>query len=225
MNINPLAIEIRSRKLGVLLRNAREVAHKSLVDAAELLNISVDEMEAFESGEASPSLPQLEALAHYYGVLLTHFWDNHLLEENHRTEVIDVATIRAIRQRIIGADLRKQRLEKGMDTASIAQAIGVEAEKIEAYEFAEEAIPLPILEALAQILGESLDRFVDHETTLGKKLQIQQRWAGFQNLPEELQEFISKPINRPYLQLAQRLSEMSVEKLRAVAEGLLEITL
>jgi len=38
-------------------------------------------------------------------------------------------------------------------------------------------------------------------------------------------DFISKPVNRPYLQLAQRLSEMSVEKLRMVAEGLLEITL
>ena len=43
-------------------------------------------------------------------------------------------------------------------------------------------------------------------------------------LSPELQAFISKPVNRPYLELAQRLSEMSVEKLRAVAEGLLEIT-
>lgn len=225
MNINPLAIEIRARKLGVLLRNAREVAHKSLVEAAEMLGISAAEMEAFESGEASPSLPQLEALAHYYGVLLTHFWDNHLLEENHRSEAIDLQTIRELRQRIIGADLRKQRLEKGIDIENIARAVGVTPEEIEAYEFSEQAIPLPILEAIAQLLNESLDRFVDHETPLGKRLEIQQRWAGFQALPEELQEFISKPINRPYLQLAQRLSEMSVEKLRAVAEGLLEITL
>ena len=41
----------------------------------------------------------------------------------------------------------------------------------------------------------------------------------------ELQGFVCKPINRPYLELAVRLSEMSVEKLRGVAEGLLEITL
>jgi hypothetical protein len=44
-------------------------------------------------------------------------------------------------------------------------------------------------------------------------------------MPSELQSFVVKPINQPYLELAQRLSEMSVEKLRAVAEGLLEITL
>jgi hypothetical protein len=48
---------------------------------------------------------------------------------------------------------------------------------------------------------------------------------NFAELSPELQDFLSKPINRPYLELAQRLSEMDVEKLRAVAEGLLEITL
>ena len=40
-----------------------------------------------------------------------------------------------------------------------------------------------------------------------------------------MQQFVSKPVNQPYLELAQRLSEMSVERLRSVAEGLLEITL
>ena len=43
-------------------------------------------------------------------------------------------------------------------------------------------------------------------------------------MPLDLQVFVSKPINRPYLELAIRLSEMSVDRLRAVAEGLLEIT-
>jgi hypothetical protein len=47
----------------------------------------------------------------------------------------------------------------------------------------------------------------------------------FDDLPPDLQDFISKPINRPFLEIAQRLSGLSVEKLRAVAEGLLEITL
>ena len=47
----------------------------------------------------------------------------------------------------------------------------------------------------------------------------------FKEMPPELQAFVAKPINLPYLELAQRLSEMSVDKLRAVAEGLLEITL
>jgi hypothetical protein len=44
-------------------------------------------------------------------------------------------------------------------------------------------------------------------------------------LPVELQDFVSKPINRPYLEIAHRLSEMPADQLRAVAEGLLAITL
>jgi len=48
--------------------------------------------------------------------------------------------------------------------------------------------------------------------------------VDFQNLPPEIQSFIVKPTNRPYLDLAIKLSEMSVEKLRSIAEGLLEIT-
>ncbi|NIP32622.1 MAG: hypothetical protein GWN00_13130, partial [Aliifodinibius sp.] len=47
----------------------------------------------------------------------------------------------------------------------------------------------------------------------------------FQNLPEELQEFIAKPVNQPYLELAKKLSELSADRLRGIAEGILEITL
>ena len=46
----------------------------------------------------------------------------------------------------------------------------------------------------------------------------------FLELPPEIQLFASKPVNLPYLELAMRLSELNAEKLRAVAEVLLEIT-
>jgi transcriptional regulator with XRE-family HTH domain len=42
---------------------------------------------------------------------------------------------------------------------------------------------------------------------------------------DELKEFISKPINLPFLELAMKLSRMDAKKLREIAEGLLEITL
>jgi hypothetical protein len=40
-----------------------------------------------------------------------------------------------------------------------------------------------------------------------------------------MQSFVCQPVNRPYLELAMKLSDLSREKLRAVAEGLLDITL
>lgn len=44
-------------------------------------------------------------------------------------------------------------------------------------------------------------------------------------LPADLREFLSKPENQSYLRMAKNLSELSVEKLRALAEGLLDLTL
>jgi hypothetical protein len=47
----------------------------------------------------------------------------------------------------------------------------------------------------------------------------------FLEMPVELREFVAMPVNRPYLQLAMKLSNMSRDKLRSVAEDLLDITL
>jgi len=47
----------------------------------------------------------------------------------------------------------------------------------------------------------------------------------FLELPHELQDFVCQPVNRPYLELALKLSSMPTDKLRSVAEGLLDITL
>jgi hypothetical protein len=44
-------------------------------------------------------------------------------------------------------------------------------------------------------------------------------------MPVEMQEFITKPINRPYIEVAMKLSSLSADELRAIAEGLLEITI
>ena len=44
-------------------------------------------------------------------------------------------------------------------------------------------------------------------------------------LPEELRQFVSMPVNRPYIELAMKLSNMSRDKLRSVAEDILDITL
>ena len=53
----------------------------------------------------------------------------------------------------------------------------------------------------------------------------QQAISEFLQLPPEVRAFVCMPVNRPYLDLARNLSQLSTEKLRAVAEGLLDITL
>jgi hypothetical protein len=46
----------------------------------------------------------------------------------------------------------------------------------------------------------------------------------FLEMPPDLREFVALPVNRPYLELAMKLSNMSRDKLRSVAENLLDIT-
>lgn len=226
MKIDPRSIAIRGRKLGILLRNARQAAQKDLEETANYLGISPSTLEAYEMGELSPSLPLLEALAEFYRVPLSHFWGNALLPTDQKSfSPQQVELIRQIRQSVIGVLLRKSRQEQGLTLEQLAEQVNIEPTQLEQYELGEEAIPLPVLEALALALHLKIDVFYDRQRMRQDVPYPDQNWESFQALPEELRNFICKPINRPYLDVAKRLSEMSVEKLRAVAEGLLEITL
>ena len=89
----------------------------------------------------------------------------------------------------------------------------------------QQPVPVPELEILAEALNRSVREFQDKDGPVGRWMSQQQAIQAFLALSPELQQFVTKPINGPYLELAQRLSEMSVDRLRAVAEGLLEITL
>ncbi len=226
MKVDPRSIALRGRKLGVLLRNARQVAQKDITEAAHYLGISPEKMTAYELGEESPSLPHLEALAELYGVPITHFWGSSLISpEPSSLSAQQVEILSQIRQRVIGTLLRKSRQEKGLEVEDVAEQVGIFPEQLERYELGEEAIPLPTLEALALVLQIKMDAFWDRKRVMKSGVVVDQDWQMFEALPEELKSFVCKPVNRPYIELAQRLSEMSVEKLRAVAEGLLEITL
>jgi transcriptional regulator with XRE-family HTH domain len=126
---------------------------------------------------------------------------------------------------MIGAQIRQARFNAGLSLESLAEKSGLEIEQLTLYEIGEQPIPLPELELLANVLNQPLKDFQDNRGPIGTWLKQQRVLQNFAELTPELQDFLSRPINRPYLELAQRLSEMNVEKLRAVAEGLLDITL
>ena len=68
MDNRPIAIAIRSKKLGVLIQSARNSSDYTLEECAEAIGVTSQELESFESGEVSPSLPEMEALAFYLQV-------------------------------------------------------------------------------------------------------------------------------------------------------------
>jgi transcriptional regulator with XRE-family HTH domain len=130
-----------------------------------------------------------------------------------------------LRQRMIGALLRQERNTASLSIKAVTQETGIPASRIKAYELGERAIPLPELEALLTALGGRIETFFDQSGPIGQWMTDQKSMQQFLGLPKELQAFVCQPVNRPYLELAMKLSSMSTDKLRSVAEGLLDITL
>jgi transcriptional regulator with XRE-family HTH domain len=217
---------LRAKKLGVLIRDARLAVGKSPADCARAIGVDVGRFETYELGEAAPSLPELELLAYFLDTPLEHFWGRNILSGKEKPgKQVDPRQLVTIRQRMIGVLLRQARLDAGLSIESLAQSAHLSPDELRRYELSEAPLPVPVLEALAGVLNRSLRDFHDRSGPVGVWSSQKHAVKDFLELPAELQAFVSKPINRPYLELAQRLSEMSVDKLRAVAEGLLEITL
>lgn len=226
MDNRPIAIAIRSKKLGVLIQSARKASEASPEECAEAIGVTTKQIEAFEIGEVSPSLPEMEALAFYLKVPMDYFWGREVADiSQSEPKVYEKDRLMRLRNRVIGASLRQARLQSGLTSLELASNIDVSEETLNTYELGEEAIPLPELEILANSVNRTIKDFQDNRGPIGTWIKQQRAMQHFADLSPELQDFISKPINRPYLEISQRLSEMSVDKLRAVAEGLLEITL
>lgn len=226
MSVNPIAMTLRTKKLGVLMKDARRAVGKSAEACAQAMSVPVATYEAYELGEGSPSLPQLEELAFFLNIPLEHFWGTRSLSEaasplgNVKRE-----QLLGLRQRKIGVQLRQARLAAGLSLEAAAEALGISPTELENYEFGEQPIPLPVLEAMATTVNHPLQELRDQRRPAGAWMTPQASAQDFLKLPPDLLEFASQPVNRPYLEVARRLSEMSTEKLRSIAEGLLEITL
>ncbi len=56
-------VSVRSRKLGVLIRDARLAARKTIPECAQAMGVTGGVFRAYEEGRRAPSLPELEMLA------------------------------------------------------------------------------------------------------------------------------------------------------------------
>ncbi len=219
------ASKIRARKLGILLYDARLASRRSIDECAKAIGTTPAAYEAFEAGTDSPSLPELEALAYFLNIPIDQFWSSHSLSEQKSDgRLLDVTRLLPLRQRMVGALLRKSRLTGNLSLQELEQKSGIPENQIRSYELGEKPVPLPDLELLINHLGGHLDEFFDQNGAVGAWMNERQTIQNFLELPTDLREFISKPVNRPYVELALRLSELSIERLRAIAEGILEIT-
>ena len=219
-------IAIRSKTLGLLIRDARTHARRSITECAQAIGVKSGQFRAYEEGLRAPSLPELEALVFFLDLPINHFWSKEIKSDKPMPyESLDLPRLLAVRQRKIGALLRQERMSASLSIRQLAAGTGISSSRIKAYELGERPIPLPELEAMIKTLGGRVESFFDRTGPVGQWMLNEEAIHDFLGLPMELRQFVAMPVNRPYLELAMKLSNMSRDKLRSVAEDLLDITL
>lgn len=225
--MNPeIAKTLRAKKLGILMKDARLSAGKTMKECGEAIGVSGSTISSYEKGKSSPSLPELELLSFFFKIPVSRFWkDTILASEETPTDQLDIEHSQAIRHRQIGVKIEAARLKLEKTYEEITEATGITYGRMKRFENGSSPIPVPDLELLSNQLEISMTNLFETETEVGQWIAAQSGISEFLKLPSELQTFIVKPINLPYLELASKLSKLSADELRVIAESLLEITI
>lgn len=219
-------ITIREKKLGLLIRDARMAERRSIKECADAIGVKAGVFRAYEEGRRAPSLPELEALVFFLKIPISQFWGNETVSDAPAPLTYeDITRLIALRQRMIGALIRQERTNANMSIRNLSAETGISQPRLKAYELGERTVSVPELESILAAMGSRIEVFFDQNGPVGEWMTGQLAMQKFMNLPKELQDFVCQPVNRPYLELAMKLSSMPRDKLRSVAEGLLDITL
>jgi transcriptional regulator with XRE-family HTH domain len=211
--------------LGVILKDAREAAHRTMREAAESIGMTTSALSAFESGRRSITLPELEALAYTYDVPIRHFLYNAQFLTEIKREKIDLARLILLRQKMIATRLRQLRAGKNLRLVELGKRTGIPGRRIKSYENGIRPITLTDLEGLASALGVEVGSFLEPLGPVGEWEMNRESDDQFQKLPADIRHFAAQPIHEPFLRLAMKMSDLPAGRLRDIAEAILDITL
>lgn len=220
------ALAIRRKIVGVLLQGARLRAGRTKKECAEAIGVNPSMITRFEDGRKDLALPQLELLAYLLNVPVSSFFKEKEQEKLvAREPEIPLEQTMALRDRIIGVLVRQARTDADMTQKDMAKALGVSPRRITQYEYGERPIPVAELQQIAEMLRLPITHFLDEGVgRVGRREQLQSQFESFSELPEDVRAFVSRYTNLPYLRVAIRISDMDADRIRKIAEGLLDIT-
>lgn len=219
--MKPDKMAIRRKIMGAVLRGVRLARKRTLEACAEVLGCTGEEIAQYERGERDISLPELEALAQFLQVPVADVIAGRMPSLADEPPTLS-SQARLLRAKIIGALLRKARLEAGKTVEEVAAEIECPPEMLERYEKGQEALSVLQLERAAEVLGVPFATFVQAPEMKPVPASLVQKPADdLAHLPPEVREFLSAPRNVPYVQVAMELSRFSAQGLRAIAEALL----
>jgi transcriptional regulator with XRE-family HTH domain len=222
--VDKQSLALRTKLLGAKMRDARMASGKSLRQIARAIGISSSTLSSYELGNRAISLPDLELFAYHTGVPVISLLGGSPRSTKKKPS-FDQDMMRSLRKRVIGASLRADRKSAGKTIRELAGDVGLPPSRISAYERGERTIPVPEMEIIVKALDRNIEEYFETEGPVGEWAASQGLFDIAQEMPAELRRFICEPDNLPFLQLAKRLSELPAERLRSVAEGLLDISL
>ena len=191
MNKQQQLFQIRTRKLGLLISDARKSNRRTVEETAKAIGVTESELLAYEKGSSAPSLPVLENLAFFLNVPIDHFWSNTSLSELPEEDTIkQKERLRRLRNRIIGASIRMHRNQLNFSLHEVSAATSISEELLAKYELGEESVPLPELELIAKTCDARIEEFFDKKGPIGEWRAKQIAQNQFQELPEEIRDFV-----------------------------------
>ncbi len=212
------ALVLERKIIGVLIRAAREKAHRTVKQVAQQLGVTSARVLQYEVGAREISLPELELLAAYVRMPIAYFLSGETRIEEQAIPFPAPQVLRT-RRAIVGAKLKQARLAAGKSARECAAAIGRAPSAMTRYERGVADIPITELELLARTVQVNLDYFVqDGAPRVKSAVPDPEAWT---RLPQELRTFILDPSSLPYLRMALKLRDLPADKLKELGEILL----
>lgn len=215
---------LRGKMLGVLIRDARISASRTLEDCARLLQVSTAQISAWEYGNEVPSLPQLELLAYYLDIPVSHFWGSETRSTQSQKSNTQLEYV-ALRNRMIGGLMRSAREDENISIDDLSEATKIDATLLQQYEYGETIIPMHHLTVIAGSVNRNLDYFLETSSYIGELLKMRAEWQKFMDLDDDVREFAANQTNLGFIKIAMFFSDMPTDTLRKIAEGMLDITM
>ena len=224
--MNNQLLSIKAKKFGLRLSSFRKSRGISLDSLCRWTGISQDEIEKIESGESTLSLPEIEVIALKMGLSAADLVSGEInAEKDAEAELALNGQFISLRDRMIALSLRKARSEHNKSLEEIAEKVGISTSELNDYESGAISIPWPVLDCLCSVYELPVSSLLSIPVKTEKdEVQNTSPQAVPASNGDEMSKFINNPANKPYLDLAKRLSELDAGKLRNIAEGLLEIT-
>jgi transcriptional regulator with XRE-family HTH domain len=206
------------------LAKAREAAGKSTKECALVLSIPLKKYQKMETGIILPSLPELESIAYFLGILPVDLLKDQTIEfEKQNVNTEQLQQFMQLRHRILSATLQLLRSHKNLSLKEVSSLSGISTARIKRYEMTSTPIPLNDLLALCKALGTTLPTLLDQSGFLAERQKKIERERSIHQLPMVLQDFINDPENLSFLHLAVRLKETGIENLESLAAGLQQL--